>query len=164
MHQQNEQIAIKRIMDSKKKIFKSKFFNTIYEVQDESWIDKDTYVVIFQDMKDAENETYHLEVEYHKDEDKFTYTKVYEHERLNGEFNTIDYYKTQIRQYILKKVGKIPQDNIILSSFIHLKVEVVVPSNMTMSEYNAWFNDKLKVEVKSNDDRLIKIIKVTKEN
>jgi hypothetical protein len=55
-------------MAKEKKVFKSKFFlDLFYEVMDEYWLDEDTYVIIFQDMTDSDDDTYHLEVEYHKD-------------------------------------------------------------------------------------------------
>ena len=67
------------------KKFTSKFFlDTFYEVIDEYWLDEDTYVIIFQDMEDKDGDIFHLEVEYHKDEERITYTRVYEFENVEA--------------------------------------------------------------------------------
>ena len=45
-----------------KKFTSTKIPEIVYEVVGEYWIDKDTYVIIFKEMKDVDGDTYHLEV------------------------------------------------------------------------------------------------------
>ena len=90
-----------------KKVFKSKFFKDLfYEVMDEYWLDEDTYVIIFQDMTDEDGDTYHWEIEYHDDEKRITYTRVYEYENVH-DMTPQNAFKKQIDKYILQQVGVI---------------------------------------------------------
>lgn len=77
--------SLPTIKEPKKKVFTStKMADIFYEVQDEYWLDDDTYVIIFQDMVDVDGDTFHLEVEYHVDEERVTYTRVYEYENVEA--------------------------------------------------------------------------------
>ena len=121
-----------------KKVFTSKSMSIIfYEVQDEYWRDDNTYVIIFQDMVDADSGTYHLEVEYHKDEKRITYTRVYEHENVHDMLPS-HVYKKQIDEYILQQVGVIGKSDTIVSATIEVKFEVVLPLESQVNEYKSF--------------------------
>lgn len=91
---------------AKKVIFTSKTIAEIfYEVIGEYWLDDDTYVIIFQDMVDVDGDTYHLEVEYHKDEERITYTRVYDHENVEASQFVSPCFKKQIEEYTSQQVG-----------------------------------------------------------
>jgi len=78
----------------------------VYEVIGEQWLDKDTYVVVFDQMADVDGDTYHLEVEYHKDEKRITYTRVYDHENVEASILVSSCLKKQIEEYVLQQVVK----------------------------------------------------------
>ena len=121
-----------------KKVFKSKFFiDLFYEVMDEYWLDEDTYVIIFQDMTDADGDTYHWEVEYHKDEKRITYTRVYENENVHDMVPS-DAFKKQIDEYILQQVGVIGKNDTIVSTTIEVKFDVVLPLESQVDDYKAF--------------------------
>jgi hypothetical protein len=89
-----------------KKVFTSKFsLDTFYEVQDEYWLDDETYVIIFQDMTDEDGDVFHLEVEYHVDEERITYTHVYEFENVHDRPIEKE-FKKEIDKYILQQIKK----------------------------------------------------------
>ena len=69
---------------AKKKFTSEKAPEIVYEVLSGGWIDDDTYVLIFNDMKDVDGDIFHLEVEYHKDEKQITYTRVYDYENVDA--------------------------------------------------------------------------------
>jgi len=127
--------------EPKKKVFTStKMANIFYEVQDEYWLDDDTYVIIFQDMVDADGDTYHLEVEYHEDEERITYTCVYENENVHDML--LSYvFKKQIEEYILQKVGVISDDEMLVTKEISVELKLVVPKSMTMGEFQEWLKE-----------------------
>lgn len=140
-----------------KKVFKSKFFiDLFYEVMDEYWLDEDTYLIIFQDMTDSDGDTYHLEVEYHKDEEKITYTRVYGYESVRGVLPS-HVFKKQIDEYILQQVGVISDGEMLVTKEISVELTLAVPKSMTMGEFQEWLkesfidvnrlrvNDKVKV-------------------
>ena len=56
----------------------------VYEVMDEGWMDKDTYLIVFQTMTDVDGDDFHIEVEYHKDENEIVYTRCYDYEVIDG--------------------------------------------------------------------------------
>ena len=121
-----------------KKVFKSKFFKDLfYEVMGEYWLDDDTYVIVFQDMTDEDGDTYHWEVEYHKDEEKITYTRVYEYENVH-DMTPSDAFKNQIDEYILQQVGVIGKNDTIVSTTIEVKLEVVLPLESKVNDYEAF--------------------------
>jgi len=144
-----------------KKVFKSNMVSYIkYKLQEEKWLDKDTYLLVFQDMVDEDGEIYHLEVEYHVDEDKFTYTRVYEHENIDAVCFVSNTFKNQFIEYVLKQIGKINEDDIVTSSTIVLSLKVVLPPNMTMGEYSKWLNS---LEINIADSGGVKILEIEKK-
>ena len=127
--------------EPKKKVFTSKFFiDLFYEVQDEYWLDEDTYVIIFQDMTDKDGDTYHLEVEYHKDEERITYTRVYEYENVHDMLPS-HVFKKQIDEYILQQVGVISEKEMLVTKEISVELTLAVPKSMTMGEFQEWLKE-----------------------
>lgn len=147
-----------------KKVFKSKFFlDTFYKVVDEKWLDNKTYVLVFQDMEDGDDDIYHLEVEYHKDENKITYTRVYEHETIDAAYMVTCGFKKQFEEYILQQVGVIDKNDIILEDTISVTIKVAVPLDMRINEHKEWL-DNLSVQVTNSFDSRIKVLDITKRN
>jgi len=144
--------------EPKKKVFTStKMGGIFYEVQDEYWLDDDTYVIIFQDMVDFDGDTFHLEVEYHVDEERVTYTRVYEYENVEASAFVCPCFKKQMEEYILQKVGVISEDEMLVTKEISVELTLAVPKSMTMGVFQEWLkksfievyrlrvNDKVKV-------------------
>jgi hypothetical protein len=140
-----------------KKVFKSKFFiDLFYEVMDEYWLDDDTYVIIFQNMVDVDGDTYHLEVEYHKDEERITYTRVYEYENVHDMLPSY-VFKKQIDEYILQQVGVLRTDSFLNTQTIEVELRLDVPKDMTMGEFDQWLKD-LAIEVKTPEADRIRVL------
>lgn len=125
-----------------KKVFTSKFsLDTFYEVQDEYWLDYDTYVIIFQDMVDVDGDTFHLEVEYHADEERVTYTRVYEYENVEASAFVSPCFKKPIEEYILQKAGVISENEMLVTKEISVELTLAVPKSMTMGEFQEWLKE-----------------------
>lgn len=121
-----------------KKVFTSKKIpELVYEVVDEKWLDAHTYVIIFQDITDEDGDTYHLEVEYHTDEERITYTRVYEHENVNDMLPS-HVFKKQIDEYILQQVGVIGENDTIVNTTIEVKLNVILPLETRVNDYEAF--------------------------
>lgn len=128
--------------EPKKKVFTStKMADIFYEVQDEYWLDDDTYVIIFQDMVDVDGDTFHLEVEYHVDEERVTYTRVYEYENVEASAFVSPCFKKQIEEYILQKAGVISEDEMLVTKEISVELTLAVPKSMTMGEFQEWLKE-----------------------
>ena len=150
-------------MAKEKKVFKSNFFlDLFYEVMDEYWLDEDTYVIIFQDMTDLDGDTYHLEVEYHKDEEEITYTRVYEFENVHDMLPS-HVFKKQIDEYILQQVGVIGKNDTLIDTTIEVKLRLAVPLDMKVCEYEEYL-DSLFIEINrlvpTDKEELINKVKV----
>jgi hypothetical protein len=129
------------------KIFTSKLTPSFfYKVIDEKWLDKDTYVVIFQDMIDIDGDTYHLEVEYHKDEDKFTYTRVYDYENVEAFKFVSPCFRKQIEEYVLQQVGVLREGSFVTEQEVVTWLKLDVPKDTSMGELCEFLNS-LKFEV-----------------
>lgn len=125
-----------------KKVFTSKFsLDTFYEVQDEYWLDYDTYVIIFQDMVDVDGDTFHLEVEYHADEERVTYTRVYEYENVEASAFVSPCFKKPIEEYILQKAGVISENEMLVTKEISVELTLAVPKSMAMGEFQEWLKE-----------------------
>ena len=128
--------------EPKKKVFTStKMADIFYEVQDEYWLDDDTYVIIFQDMVDVDGDTFHLEVEYHSDEERVTYTRVYEYENVEASAFVSPCFKKQIEDYILHKAEVISDDEMLVTKEISVELTLAVPKSMTMGEFQEWLKE-----------------------
>ena len=146
-----------------KKVFKSKFFiDLFYKVMDEYWLDDDTYVIIFQDMIDEDGDTYHWEVEYHKDEERITYTRVYEYENVHDMLPTYA-FKKQIDEYIMRQVGVIGENETLIDTTIEVKLRLAVPLDMKVSDYEEYLGS-LSIEINrlvpTDKNELINKVKV----
>jgi len=117
-----------------------------YEVVGEGWIDEDTYVIVFQEMTDADGDVYHLEVEYHKDEDKIFFVRVYEYDTLSGREYVSPCFVKQIEEYTLQQVGVLRKGSLINTQIVSLELELDVPQDATIGELNEWLAT-LKFEV-----------------
>lgn len=128
--------------EPKKKVFTSKSMPAIfYEVQDEYWLGKNTYVIIFQDMRDFDGDTFHLEVEYHVDEERVTYTRVYKYENVQASAFVCPCFKKQMEEYILQKAGVISEDEMLVTKEISVELTLAVPKSMTMGEFQEWLKE-----------------------
>lgn len=76
------------------------------KIQEEYWLDADTYVIVFKEEIDNDGDKYHLEVEYHNDEGIFTYTNVYEYENVDAKESLDCGFMEEIENYISEKVLK----------------------------------------------------------
>ena len=148
----------------KKKIFTSNAMPEIfYQVMEEGWLDDDTYVIVFQDMVDVDGDTFHMEVEYHKDEERITYTRVYDYENVDGKMFISPCFKKQIDEYILQQVGMLRKGSVFVTKEISVELVMDVPEHTSMGEFQDFLRD-LKVEIigsKFPRDEKIKILKVT---
>ena len=148
-----------------KKFTSTKIPEIVYEVIDEAWIDKDTYVVVFNEMKDVDSDTYHLEVEYHKDEDKITYTRVYIYERVDAFKFVSPCFRKQIEEYILQQVGVLDKDSFFNTQKVEVDLKLGVPKDMTIGELHE-FLDMVKEELAEYattlywDKKKVKVIKL----
>lgn len=143
------------------KKFTSNFIKEIfYEIVGEGWLDEDTYVIVFQEMTDLDGDTYHLEVEYHKDENRVTYTRVYDYENVH-DMPPSPCFQNQIEEYLLKKVGVINENDTITETTIEVKLKLAVPLDMSVGEYESWL-DCLSINV-TNGEKDIKILEINKK-
>lgn len=144
----------------KKKIFTSNAMPEIfYQVMGEGWLDDDTYVIVFQDMVDVDGDIFHMEVEYHKDEERITYTRVYDYENVDGTLFISPCFKKQIDEYILQQVGVLRNGSVYVTKEISVELVMDVPEKTSMGEFHDWLQD-LSVALTPNNDK-IKLIKVT---
>ena len=134
-----------------KKVFLNKLSNTRYEIVDWAWMDKDTFVIIFQDMKDIDGDTFHFEAEYHKDEQKVVFVLVYEYEVLSGEDCIPTSIKREIEEYMLKQLDVVK--GMLIKRKITLELSLDIDENLTMNELRAYV-DGLDIDVKGYSDKV----------
>jgi len=140
--------------------FTSNFIHEVfYEIVGERWMDKDTYLVVFQTMTDADGEDFHMEAEYHKDENKIFYSRCYDDEVINGNDFISPCFKKQIEEYILRKVGVLRDDSFLCKHGISAELTLDVPNDATIGELQDWLKE-LTIEVKSPRADFIKVIEV----
>jgi len=145
-----------------KKFTSKKAPEVVYEVVDEKWLDKDTYVVAFNEMKSIIGDTYHLEVEYHKDEKRITYTRVYDYENVEASEFVSPYFKKQIEEYVLQQVGVLREGSFATEQEVVVWLKLDVPNNTSMGELREFLNS-LKFEVvhtKTPRDEKIKVLSI----
>ena len=111
----------------------------VYEVMDEIWIDKDTYVIVFDQMTDVDGDTYHLEVEYHKDEDRITYTRVYDNENVEA-FDVSPCFRKQIEEYVLQQVGVLREGSFLNTQSVSLELKLDIPKDTSIGELREFLN------------------------
>jgi hypothetical protein len=146
-----------------KKRFTNKNYPEIaYEVVFEGWNDDETYVIVFNEMKDVDGDVFHLEVEFHKDENKVTYTRVYDYETLSGAEYVSPCFKKQIDEYILQQVGKLRKGSMLKKHIVEIELSLDVPLDMTVGELQNWLKNELKVSVMTPLNSKVEILKVNK--
>jgi len=123
-----------------KKFTSKKAPEIVYEVVGENWLDKDTYVVVFKEMKDIDGDTYHLEAEYHKDENDITYTRVYDYENVEASEFVSPYFKKQIEEYVLQQVGVLREGSFLNTQNVSLELELDIPKDTTIGELREFLN------------------------
>lgn len=134
-----------------------------YEIVGEGWLDKNTYVIVFAEMTDVDGDVYHLEVEYHKDEEKVTYTRVYDYENVEASQFVSPCFKKQIEEYALQQVGKLREDSMLTKQKVEVELTLDVPLDMTVGEFENWLKNELKVNVITPLDSKVEILKIEKK-
>ena len=145
-----------------KKFTDKKCPEIVYEILGEEWLDEDTYVIVFAEMTDVDGDTYHLEVEYHKDEERVTYTRVYDYENVEASQFVSPCFKKQIEEYTLQQVGVLREGSFLTTQNVSLELELDVPKDATIGELNEWLAT-LKFEVvhtMTPKDEKIKLLSV----
>ena len=148
---------------AKKKFTSKNIPDVFYEVLGEKWMDNDTYLIVFQEMTDADGDVYHLEVEYHKDEDEILFVRVYEHDTIGGREYVSPCFVKQIEEYILKQVGKLREGSMLNKQKVEVELTLDVPLDMTVGEFQNWLKDELKVSVMTPLDSKVEILKIEKK-
>ena len=123
-----------------KKFVNKNIPEVVYEVVGEGWLDKNTYVIVFAEMTDVDGDTYHLEVEYHKDEKRITYTMVYDYENVEASMFVSPCFKKQIEEYVLQQVGVLREGSFLNTQNVSLKLELDIPKDTTIGELREFLN------------------------
>ena len=147
----------------KKKFINKNIPEISYEIVGEGWLDKNTYVIVFAEMTDVDGDVYHLEVEYHKDEEKVTYTRVYDYENVEASQFVSPCFKKQIEEYTLRQVGKLREDSMLTKQKVEVELTLDVPLDMTIGEFEKWLKNELKVNVITPLDSKVEILKIEKK-
>ena len=111
-----------------------------YEIVGEEWLDEDTYVIVFSEMTDVDGDVYHLEVEYHKDEKRITYTRVYDYENVEASMFVSPCFKKQIEEYVLQQVGVLREGSFLNTQNVSLELELDIPKDTTIGELREFLN------------------------
>ena len=123
---------------AKKKFTNKNYPEIVYEVVNEGWLDNETYVIVFNEMTDVDGDVFHLEVEYHKDEERVTYTMVYDHENIEASMFVSPCFKKQIEEYILQQVGVLDKDSLFNTQKVEIELKLGFPKDMTIGELNEF--------------------------
>jgi hypothetical protein len=145
-----------------KKFVNKNIPEVVYEVVGGGWIDKDTYVIAFKEMKDVDGDTYYLEVEYHKDEKRITYTRVYDYENVEASMFVSPCFRKQIEEYVLQQVGVLREGSFLNTQNVSLELELDIPKDTTIGELREFLNS-LKFEAvhtMSPRDEKIKVLSI----
>ena len=148
---------------AKKKFTNKNYLEIVYEVVDEAWIDDETYVIVFNEMTDVDGDVYHLEVEFHKDENRVTYTRVYDYENVEASHLVSPCFMKQIEEYILQQVGRLREGSCISKQTIEVELTLDVPLDMTVGEFEKWLKNDIKVSVMTPLDSKVNILKIEKK-
>lgn len=125
---------------AKKKFVNKNIPEVSYEIVGEEWLDEDTYVIVFAEMTDVDGDVYHLEVEYHKDEKRITYTRVYDYENVEASMFVSPCFKKQIEEYILQQVGVLREGSFLNTQNVSLELELDIPKDTTIGELREFLN------------------------
>jgi hypothetical protein len=146
-----------------KKFTSNSIKEIVYEVVGEGWMDKDTYLVVFQTMTDIDGDDFHMEAEYHKGENEIFYTRCYDEEVIDGTMYVSPCFKKQIEEYILKQVGRLREGSFISKQKVEIELTLDVPLDMIVGEFKKWLKDELKVSVMTPIDSKVEILKIEKK-
>lgn len=131
---------------AKKKFVNKNIPEVSYEIVGEEWLDEDTYVIVFAEMTDVDGDVYHLEVEYHEDEKRITYTRVYDYENVEASMFVSPCFKKQIEEYVLQQVGVLREGSFLNTQNVSLELELDIPKDTSIGELREFLNS-LKFEV-----------------
>lgn len=123
-----------------KKFTSTKIPEIVYEILDEKWLDEDTYVIVFAEMADVDGDIYHLEVEYHKDEKRITYTRVYVYENVEASMFVSPCFKKQIEEYVLQQVGVLREGSFLNTQNVSLELKLDIPKDTSIGELREFLN------------------------
>ena len=146
----------------KKKFTNKNYPEIVYEVVDEGWIDNETYVIVFNEMTDVDGDVFHLEVEFHKDENRVTYTRVYDYENVEASLFVSPCFRKQIEEYILQQVGVLCEGSFVTEQEVVTWLKLDVPKGTSVGELREFLNS-LKFEVihtKTPRDEKIKVLSI----
>lgn len=147
---------------AKKKFVNKNIPEVSYEIVGEGWLDKNTYFIDFDQKTDVDGDTYYLEVEYHKDEKRITYTRVYDHENVEASMFVSPCVKKQIEEYVLQQVGVLREGSFLNTQNVSLELELDIPKDTTIGELRKFLNS-LKFEAvhtMTPRDEKIKILSI----
>ena len=147
---------------AKKKFTNKNYPEIVYEVVDEGWIDNETYVIVFNEMTDVDGDVFHLEVEFHKDENRVTYTRVYDYENVEASLFVSPCFRKQIEEYILQQVGVLCEGSFVTEQEVVTWLKLDVPKGTSVGELREFLNS-LKFEVihtKTPRDEKIKVLSI----
>ena len=150
---------------AKKKFVNKNIPEVSYEIVGEEWLDEDTYVIVFAEMTDVDGDIYNLEVEYHKDEERVTYTRVYTYENVEASAFVSPCFKKQIEEYILQQVGVLREGSFLTTQNVSLELELEIPKETSVGELNEFLRS-LKFEAvhtMAPKDEKIKLLSVKKK-
>ena len=123
---------------AKKKFTNKNYPEIVYEVVNEGWLDDETYVIVFNEMTDVDGDVFHLEVEFHKDENRVTYTRVYDYENIEASCFVTPCFKRQIEEYVLQQVGVLDKDSLLNTQKVEIELKLGFPKDMTIGELNEF--------------------------
>jgi len=128
--------------------------DVFYEVVGEGWMDDKTYIIVFQEMTDADGDVYHLEVEYHKDENEVFFVRVYEYDTLSGREYVSPCFVKQIEEYILHQVGVVK--GMLAKQKIGIELTLDIDPSVTVAELEEWLKE-LTIGVTAMGDKIVPI-------
>lgn len=123
---------------AKKKFTNKNYPEIVYEVVDEGWLDDETYVIVFNEMTDVDGDVFHLEVEFHKDENRVTYTRVYDYENVEASCFVTPCFKRQIEEYILQQVGVLDKDSLFSTQKVEIELKLGFPKDMPIGKLHEF--------------------------
>lgn len=123
-----------------KKFTDKKCPEVVYEIIDEKLLDENTYVIVFAEMTDVDGDTYHLEVEFHKDENRITYTRVYDYEDVEASQFVSSCFKKQFEEYILQQVGVLREGSFVTEQEVVTWLKLDVPKDTSVGELREFLN------------------------
>ena len=133
-----------------------KSFGVCYNVVDSYYIDNDTYVVIFEDFVDEDGDKYHLEVEYHFDEKRFTYTNCWEHGTMVA--NVPEKIRNEIESEIRKYIGLVSGVEIREVKKFRVEFVLEVDPDATVSDVRSYLDGVVVTVTPPPDNEKIRLI------